>query len=154
MVAIENAQCDIHGDTKYGPVVMDGNMRLGNTAGTIASQAGCAWLNYATGIVTGDVTVKNGQGVGVRRGPDASWKVSQRSTQSTTHCRIFCEVKMTVCRLCQSEPMVMTKPETDGSTYFYVHYVECSGCGIGTKRFSEQMMELRPLSTRLQNSGS
>ncbi|HCF8632539.1 TPA: hypothetical protein NIY76_005432, partial [Klebsiella pneumoniae] len=71
MVAIENAQCDIHGDTKYGPVVMDGNMRLGNTAGTIASQAGCAWLNYATGIVTGDVTVKNGQGVGVRRGPDA-----------------------------------------------------------------------------------
>ncbi|OVG27060.1 hypothetical protein B5L94_25215, partial [Klebsiella pneumoniae] len=48
MVAIENAQCDIHGDTKYGPVVMDGNMRLGNTAGTIASQAGCAWLNYAT----------------------------------------------------------------------------------------------------------
>lgn len=48
---------------------------------------------------------------------------------------------MTVCRLCQCEPMVMTKPETDGSTYFYVHYVECSGCGIGTKRFSEQMME-------------
>lgn len=45
---------------------------------------------------------------------------------------------MTVCRLCQSEPMVMTKPETDGSTYFYVHYVECSGCGVGTKRFSEQ----------------
>lgn len=34
--------------------------------------------------------------------------------------------------------MVMTKPETDGSTYFYVHYVECSGCGVGTKRFSEQ----------------
>ncbi|HBT4774071.1 TPA: hypothetical protein MB352_005364 [Klebsiella variicola subsp. variicola] len=71
MVTIENAQCDIHGDTKYGPVVMDGNMRLGNTAGTIASQAGCTWLNYATGIVTGDVTVKNGQGVGVRRGSDA-----------------------------------------------------------------------------------
>ncbi len=45
---------------------------------------------------------------------------------------------MTVCRLCQCEPMVMTKPETDGITYFYVHYVECSGCGVGTKRFSEQ----------------
>ncbi|HBR2628395.1 TPA: hypothetical protein L9Q05_005424, partial [Klebsiella pneumoniae] len=26
----------------------------------------------------------------------------------------------------------------DGITYFYVHYVECSGCGVGTKRFSEQ----------------
>ncbi len=25
---------------------------------------------------------------------------------------------MTVCRLCQCEPMVMTKPETDGITYF------------------------------------
>ncbi|HDK6074171.1 TPA: hypothetical protein M4197_004093 [Klebsiella variicola] len=138
MVAIENAQCDIHGDTKYGPVVMDGNMRLGNTAGTISSQAGCTWLNYATGIVTGDVTVKNGNGVGVRRGPEPLWKVSQRSTQSTTRCRISCEVKMTVCRLCQCEPMVMTKPETDGAISFYVYYVECSGCGVGTKRFSEQ----------------
>lgn len=47
---------------------------------------------------------------------------------------------MTVCRLCQCEPMVMTKPETDGITYFYVHYVECSGCGVATKRYSE--MEL------------
>ncbi|GKO57995.1 hypothetical protein NUBL22009_42600 [Klebsiella pneumoniae] len=36
----------------------------------------------------------------------------------------------------------MTKPETDGSTYFYVHYVECSGCGVGTKRFSEQIMNI------------
>lgn len=49
---------------------------------------------------------------------------------------------MTVCRVCQSEPMVMTKPETDGSTYFYVHFVECSGCGVGTKRFSEQIMNI------------
>lgn len=44
---------------------------------------------------------------------------------------------MTVCRLCQSEPMVMTKPETDGVISFYVYYVECSGCGVGTRRFSE-----------------
>lgn len=49
---------------------------------------------------------------------------------------------MIVCRLCQSEPMVMTKPETDGSTYFYVHYVECSGCGVGTKRFSGQSLNV------------
>ncbi|MFU1832722.1 hypothetical protein ACM6O8_23585, partial [Klebsiella pneumoniae] len=48
----------------------------------------------------------------------------------------------TVCRLCQCEPMVMTKPETDGITYFYVHYVECSGCGVGTKRFSDQEMNI------------
>ncbi|MEG9313092.1 hypothetical protein V6S19_15580 [Klebsiella pneumoniae] len=71
MVAIEDAQCDIHGDTQYGPVVMDGNMRLGNTGGTIASQAGCAWLNNATGTVTGAVTVKNGGGVGVRKSATA-----------------------------------------------------------------------------------
>lgn len=45
---------------------------------------------------------------------------------------------MTVCRLCQCEPMVMTKPETDGAISFYVYYVECSGCGVGTKLFSEQ----------------
>lgn len=45
---------------------------------------------------------------------------------------------MTVCRLCQAEPMLMTKPETDGVISFYVYYVECSGCGVGTKRFSEQ----------------
>lgn len=38
--------------------------------------------------------------------------------------------------------MVMTKPETDGITYFYVHYVECSGCGVGTKRFSDQEMNI------------
>ncbi len=47
---------------------------------------------------------------------------------------------MTVCRLCQAEPMLMTKPETDGVISFYVYYVECSGCGVGTKRFSEQSL--------------
>lgn len=67
MVVIENARCDIHGDTPYGPVMMNGNMRLGNTAGTIANQAGCAWLNNSVGTVTGSVTVGNGGGVGVRR---------------------------------------------------------------------------------------
>ena len=36
----------------------------------------------------------------------------------------------------------MTKPETDGNTYFYVHYVECSGCGVGTKRFSGQSLDV------------
>lgn len=71
MVVIDYARCDIHGDTEYGPVVMDGNMRLGNTVGTIASQASCAWLNYSSGMITGDVTVKNGGGVGLRRGPAA-----------------------------------------------------------------------------------
>lgn len=69
MVAIEFAQCDIYGNTEFGPVMMDGNMRAGNTAGTIASQAGCAWLNNASGTVTGLVTVKNGGGVGVRKSP-------------------------------------------------------------------------------------
>lgn len=38
--------------------------------------------------------------------------------------------------------MVMMKPEIDGDTYFYVHYVECSACGVGTKRFSEQIMDV------------
>lgn len=71
MVVINSARCDIHGDTEYGPVVMNGNMRLGNTAGTIAGQAGCAWLDTSVGTVTGDVTVSNGQGVGVRVGPSA-----------------------------------------------------------------------------------
>lgn len=36
--------------------------------------------------------------------------------------------------------MLMTKPETDGVISFYVYYVECSGCGVGTKRFSEQSL--------------
>nr|WP_314437622.1 hypothetical protein [uncultured Brevundimonas sp.] len=66
MVAIDSARCDIHGDTPFGPVVMDRNMRLGNTAGTISNQAGCAWLNNSSGAVSGDVTVSNGLGVGVR----------------------------------------------------------------------------------------
>ncbi|WP_140423626.1 hypothetical protein [Escherichia coli] len=42
-------------------------MRLGNTAGTIAKQCCCAWLNNSVGAVTGSVTVENGGGVGVRR---------------------------------------------------------------------------------------
>ncbi|WPK37749.1 hypothetical protein [Escherichia phage AV124] len=71
MVVIESGTCDIHGDTEYGPVVMDGNMRLGNTAGTIANQAGCAWLDNAKGTVTGSVTVKNGLGIGVKRASTA-----------------------------------------------------------------------------------
>lgn len=71
MVVIDNARCDIHGDTQYGPVMMNGNMRLGNTAGTIANQGGCAWLNNSVGTVTGSVTVENGGGVGVRRDSDA-----------------------------------------------------------------------------------
>lgn len=72
MVVIETARCDIHGDTSYGPVVMDGNMRLGNTAGTIANQASCAWLDSSQGTVTGYVTVKNGLGIGVKRASGAS----------------------------------------------------------------------------------
>lgn len=72
MVVIENARCDIHGDTVYGAVVMDGNMRLGNTAGTIANQAGCAWLDSSLGTVTGSVTVRNGLGIGVKRASTAS----------------------------------------------------------------------------------
>lgn len=66
MVVIENAICDINGSTPYGPVVMDGNMRLGNTPGTIANQAGCAWLDNSSGNVIGDVSVINGLGVGVK----------------------------------------------------------------------------------------
>jgi hypothetical protein len=41
-------------------------MRLGNTVGTIASQAGCAWLDNSTGTVTGPVEVTDGLGRGVR----------------------------------------------------------------------------------------
>jgi hypothetical protein len=66
MVSIDTSVNNLHGDTAYGPILMDHNMRLGNTAGTIASQASCAWVNTATGIVTGPVTVSNGGGVGVR----------------------------------------------------------------------------------------
>lgn len=66
MVSIDTSVNNIHGDTVYGPVLMNGNMRLGNTAGTIASQASCAWMNEATGTVTGQVIVSNGGGVGVR----------------------------------------------------------------------------------------
>lgn len=72
MVVIETARCDIHGDTEYGPVTMNGNMRLGNTAGPVATQAGCAWMDTSSGTVTGLVTVSNGLGVGVRRAPGAT----------------------------------------------------------------------------------
>lgn len=66
MVSIDTSINDLHGDTEYGPVTMTGNMRLGNTSGTIANQASCAWMDNTTGTVTGSVTVSNGGGVGVR----------------------------------------------------------------------------------------
>lgn len=66
MVVIDSATCDIHGDTAYGQVAMVGNMRLGNTAGTIAGQAAAAWLNNSHGTVTGPVNVTESKGVGVR----------------------------------------------------------------------------------------
>jgi hypothetical protein len=66
MVVIDDAVCDIHGDTSYGSVSMARNMRLGNTVGTIASQVGCAWLDNSTGTVTGTVEVTDGLGRGVR----------------------------------------------------------------------------------------
>lgn len=69
MVVIESARCDIHGDTPYGEVKMFNNMRLGNTPGPVATQAGCAWVDSSSGEVTGLVTVAQGQGVGVRAGP-------------------------------------------------------------------------------------
>lgn len=72
MVVIETAKCDINGSTEYGPVVMNGNMRLGNTAGPVATQAGCAWMDTSSGTVTGSVTVSNGLGVGIRRAPGAT----------------------------------------------------------------------------------
>jgi hypothetical protein len=68
MVAVENSRCDIHGDTPYGPVLIDRSMRLGNTPGPVALQAGCAWLDATSGSVTGDVTVSNGLGAGVKAG--------------------------------------------------------------------------------------
>jgi hypothetical protein len=66
MVAIETSRCDIHGDTEYGPVLMQGNMRLGNTPGPVATQAGCSWNDSAGGVVSGEVSVLDGKGVGVR----------------------------------------------------------------------------------------
>lgn len=65
MVAIDASRCDIHGDTEFGPVLMDRNMRLGNTPGPVAIQAACAWMDSSSGVVTGDVTVSNGLGTGV-----------------------------------------------------------------------------------------
>jgi hypothetical protein len=66
VVAIETSRCDIHGDTEFGPVVMQRNMRLGNTPGPVSTQAGCSWNDSASGVVTGDVSVLDGKGVGVR----------------------------------------------------------------------------------------
>lgn len=66
MVVIEDGICNFDGTSEYGPIIMDKNMRLGNTKGTIAGQAGSAWLDNATGVVKGSVTVSNGLGVGVR----------------------------------------------------------------------------------------
>jgi hypothetical protein len=66
MVVINDAVCDIHGDTEYGAVTMRHNMRLGNTVGTIADQAGCAWLDNSTGTVSGPVEVTDGLGRGVK----------------------------------------------------------------------------------------
>lgn len=66
MVVIETARCDIHGDTVYGSVLMDSNMRLGNTPGPVSLQASCAWMDTSFGTVTGDVTVSNGQGTGIK----------------------------------------------------------------------------------------
>lgn len=66
MVVINDAVCDMHGDTSHGPIEMVGNMRLGNTAGTIAGQAAAAWLDNSTGTVTGRVLVTLNQGTGVR----------------------------------------------------------------------------------------
>lgn len=76
MVVVGQGRCDIHGDTIWGAVVMDGNMRLGITDPTIAAQAGCAWLETSTGTVTaseaGPVIVSNGLGVGVKVATSAS----------------------------------------------------------------------------------
>lgn len=66
MVAINDSRCDIYGNTEWGPVVMNRNMRLGNTAGPVSTQASCAWLDSSFGVVMGEVTVSNGKGVGVR----------------------------------------------------------------------------------------
>lgn len=66
MVVINTARCDINGATEYGEVTMDGNMRLGISSGTIAAQAGCAWMESSVGIVSGSIIVKNGQGIGVK----------------------------------------------------------------------------------------
>lgn len=71
MVVINTARCDIHGDTIWGPVVMRFNMRLGNTAGVISNQGGIAWMDESVGTVTGNVSVLDGLGTGIRRWPTA-----------------------------------------------------------------------------------
>lgn len=63
---IQDAVMDLHGDTVHGAIEISNNMRLGNTVGTIASQAGLFWNDTMSGTVTGSVTVSNNGGVGVR----------------------------------------------------------------------------------------
>lgn len=65
MVAIDSSRCDIYGDTEWGAVLINRNMRLGNTPGPVSTQASCAWMDSSSGVVTGDVTVSNGLGTGV-----------------------------------------------------------------------------------------
>lgn len=71
MVVIDSARCDLIGDSEYGPITMTGNMRLGNTPGPVSAQAACAWMDTTTGSVSGDVTVRDGLGVGVRKSASA-----------------------------------------------------------------------------------
>lgn len=66
MVSIDSSINDLIGNSSWGAILMNHNMRLGNTAGTIAAQASCAWMDNTIGTVSGSVTVSNGQGVGVR----------------------------------------------------------------------------------------
>lgn len=61
MVVIDTARCDLRGN-----ILIDRNMRLGNTPGPVSLQASCAWMDTSSGIVTGNVTVSNGQGTGIK----------------------------------------------------------------------------------------
>ena len=63
---VDEAEQNLIGNSAYGPVYIDNNMRLGNTVGTIASQAGLFYLDLMTGTITGPVYVRNNGGVGVR----------------------------------------------------------------------------------------
>jgi hypothetical protein len=69
---IDEAEQNLIGDSAYGPVYIENNMREGNTAGTIANQAGLFWLDQMTGDVRGPVYVRNNGGVGVRKAAGAT----------------------------------------------------------------------------------
>jgi hypothetical protein len=69
---IESARMDLIGNSEYGPVIIENNMRLGNTAGTIAAQAGLFYNDQMTGTITGPVIVRNNGGVGVRKAAGAT----------------------------------------------------------------------------------